>query len=65
MLKKIKIFILFFILKLSGNENDPLMDEVEGIDGELYLIGNRTLISLNLSSKILKFFKKYFFKNLK
>ncbi|CAF0714616.1 unnamed protein product [Brachionus calyciflorus] len=31
------------------NESDPLMDETEGVDGELLLIGNRTLLSLNLS----------------
>ena len=32
-------------------ENDPLMEEAEEIDGELWLTGNRTLISLNLASK--------------
>ena len=31
-------------------ENDPLMEEGEEIDGDLWLTGNRTLISLNLSS---------------
>jgi hypothetical protein len=30
--------------------DEPLMDEAEGIDGELWLSGNRTLVSLNLSS---------------
>jgi hypothetical protein len=42
--------------KISGinslfGDNDPMMDEAEGIDGDLWLVGNRTLISLNLSSK--------------
>lgn len=32
------------------NESDPLLGETEGIEGELLLIGNRTLLSLNLSS---------------
>ncbi len=31
--------------------DEPLMDEAEGIDGDLWLNGNRALISLNLSSK--------------
>ncbi|RNA24872.1 leucine-rich repeat-containing 71-like isoform X6, partial [Brachionus plicatilis] len=47
--------LLRSISKLSNvqsnitNESDPLMDETEGVDGELLLIGNRTLLSLNLS----------------
>jgi len=48
--------------KISGinslfGDNDPMMDEAEGIDGDLWLVGNRTLISLNLSSKHVVLFK--------
>lgn len=32
-------------------EIDPLMDETEAVEGDLWLSGNRTLIALNLSSK--------------
>lgn len=35
-------------------EIDPLMDETEAVEGDLWLSGNRTLIALNLSSN-----KKY------
>jgi hypothetical protein len=31
-------------------EIDPLMDETEAVEGDLWLSGNRTLIALNLSS---------------
>ena len=45
-------FIFTFALKIQNFFNDePLMDEAEGIEGDLWLSGNRTLISLNLSSK--------------
>lgn len=35
---------------MFNNEFEPLIDEAEAIDGDLWLSGNRVLISLNLSS---------------
>ncbi len=29
--------------------NEPLMEETENIEGDLWIVGNRTLLSLNLS----------------
>ncbi len=38
---------------LVSLDNDPLMDDTEAYDGELILPGNRTLISLNLTSEFI------------
>lgn len=45
------VFICIFKLAQNTFESDIFMDEVEQINGELWAPGNRTLISLNLSSK--------------
>lgn len=42
---------LFISIKIGSSDMDPLMDEAATIEGDLWLTGNRTLISLNLSSK--------------
>ena len=39
--------------------NEPLMEEIENIEGDLWIVGNRTLLSLNLSSSPKNFFLSF------